>query len=173
MSSPSDSDSRRNPIFVPIGTDIGIQRAKEGVLSCTSVPSAVHGVLTLMDTNSLYYNGSSTIHPSFPKKVFIQRRPFWTNAEKVEIVHPRASKNKTLVYHGIQRREIFYTSLGLGQRPNWNYRGSEFGSGIYFTYDPNIAKAYAGANGVLIAVDWSREGQHLSKKILRGEEWIS
>src|SRR5436190_11702950 len=70
------------------------------------------------------------------------------------------------------KEEAFYMSLGLGQRPLWTLGGNEFGPGLYFTYDPEFAKAYARSGGVLIAVDWTGEGGDLSKKNLRGDEWV-
>lgn len=157
--------------FVPIGTDLTTQMAKRGMEAKVPIPPSIPKVLSSIETNSMYYEGRATIHPSFPKKVFSQRRQFWTNADKIEVAPPRVLRGKNIVYHGMQRRDVFYMSLGLGQRPLWTLGGNEFGPGLYFTYDPQIAKAYAGPGGVLIAVDWSNEGGHLSKKILRGGEW--
>jgi hypothetical protein len=159
------------PSFVPVGTSIDKMISQGMPSSLPPIPSAVTKKLSYVETKLLYYNGTGEVHHSFPKGVYTQRRPLWTNAEQVQVLPPRLAKRKRLLYHGSNRRDVFYMSLGLGQRPFWGMNGHEFGPGLYFSFDPMIAKTYAGSGGVLITIDWTTEGAPLTKKILRGEEW--
>jgi hypothetical protein len=159
--------------FVPIGTDLETMMSQSTgkPSSLPPIPSAVTKELRYVDTKSLYYNGDAEIHLSFAKKVYTQRRPLWTNAEQIEVLPHCITRSRRFLYHGANRRDVFYMSLGLGQRPLWAMNGNDFGPGLYFSFDPMVAKAYAGSGGVFITVDWTTEGASLTKKILRGEEW--
>lgn len=158
-------------LFVPVGTDIDTMSGRTPYAH-PPIPSSVTERLSYIDTNSLYYNGNGKLYPSFPKNVYTQKRTMWENPEEVEVLPPGMAKKKTLLYYGTNRRDRFYISLGFGQRPIWTMNDNDFGPGLYFYFDPMIATACAGSGGVLIAVDWTREGAPLTKKFLGGEEWV-
>lgn len=63
--------------------------------------------------NSSIINGKGTVHDSFPKKLWVQKRPNWT--ENTEALPSRLAKGKKLLYRDIMSRDIILMALALVQ----------------------------------------------------------
>jgi len=89
--------------------------------------------------------------------------------EEIDILPPAVKRNRALLYRGVTQRDHFYGSLGPAGLVGCHRH--EFGPGIYFTPNAELAEQYTRRGGLLFVVDWGAHGGHLTTRYLNGQDW--
>jgi len=132
------------------------------------VPSIVRNTMSRHETHLLLFpQDPEALASSWPKfiyssKVGIDELPFLTELLPLEV-------GRQLLYRGHRNRRKWFRGLAYGQRPDWGITEEDFGNGIYFTPDLELAILYAGRGGIVQVVDFSNEGEGLFMKIFDSE----
>jgi hypothetical protein len=115
--------------------------------------------LTLQPVNSIFPEQLLTIEIKAASKL------------SLDILPRQLSTIDNLVFRGVKRWS-FFSSLEYGFHAVYDAPDNDWGPGIYYSWDINIAKEYAGSTGVILIIDFSGGGGNLQMKTFEGnDEW--
>ena len=151
--------------------DEGIwQGRNEEELEYPLIPSVVQNTVNRHETHLLYYplypNAQASSWPKYiySSSIEINELPSLAKLLPLEVI-----SGKQLLYRGDWTRRRWFHGLGFGQRPDWGFFEEDYGNGLYFTPDLDVAILYAGRGGIVQVVDFSDQGESLKLKTFDGE----
>jgi hypothetical protein len=99
----------------------------------------------------------------YSSNIAIDELPSLTKLLPQEVI-----SGKQLLYRGDCTRQRWFLGLGVGQRTDWGIFEEDYGNGLYFTSDLDLAILYAGRGGIVQVVDFSDQGESLKLKTFDG-----